>query len=65
MYFYFFTGQWENEINRRTEHNTLPIALFHGQDRHKLNATLHKYDVVITTYHVIFVDPLKIALKTL
>jgi hypothetical protein len=49
---YNCTGQWENEIKRRCKRNALSVISYHGQDRHKMAPTLHKYGVVITTYQV-------------
>lgn len=40
--------QWEEEVANKSD--DLSVAVYHGNDRHKLKSKLHKYRVIITTY---------------
>ncbi|KAJ3085528.1 hypothetical protein HK102_014080 [Quaeritorhiza haematococci] len=45
-------GQWEAEIKEKLKPGVLKVYIYHGSDRVKNVSYLQKFDVVITTYHI-------------
>ena len=48
--------QWVDEINNKTEKNTLRVLKHHGPSRERNPAVLEEYDVIVTTYQVLASD---------
>lgn len=50
--------QWQEEIKKFTEENTLSVCFYHGNDRQAKypREILCKYDIILTTYQVIESD---------
>ncbi|KAI9098717.1 SNF2 family N-terminal domain-containing protein [Phlyctochytrium arcticum] len=45
--------QWESELLTKTKNGLLKVLVYHGPSRTKTPATFEKYDVVITTFHLV------------
>jgi ribosomal protein S27AE len=50
--------QWEEEIGKFTEENSLSVCVYHGSDRQAKfpREILCKYDIILTTYQVLEAD---------
>lgn len=47
---------WQQQIHKHIRPGGINLLLYHGPKRHDLAATLHDYDVVLTTYDTLRSD---------